>query len=151
MKKAYILLSVIFFTILISFCINFNFILSNYSPRFVRDTFYYLKANILIQNAKELAQYLLYEAKNQGKECLNSITLNYPKTNDRLNIEYFYPIAECKNFKITALNTDANVSKDGLVIAYVSIALNQNTNVNDEIFLNKRVLLWTKEDFWIKK
>lgn len=151
MKKAYILLSVIFLTTFIAFWISLSFTFSSYTPRFLRDTFYYIEANILAQNAKELAKYFLYEAKNQGKQCLNSITLHYPKADDRINIEYFYPIAECKNFKILSLNKDANLSKDGLIIAYVSIALNTDSKVNDEIFVNKKVLLWTKENFWTAK
>lgn len=59
-----------------------------------------------------------------------------------------YPIAQCVNFKFSNFNPDANLSKDGVIIAHISIALNRDKNVNDEILLTKSIIIYPKENFW---
>ncbi|TBR81153.1 hypothetical protein DU472_00590 [Campylobacter novaezeelandiae] len=148
MKKAYILISIVFLITLVSFLINLSFNISSYIPRILRDEYYYIQARILSLNAKELAKYFLYKAKQEGKECINFINFNYPKDDDIVRIDYFYPIAECDNFKFKSINQDANLSKDGVIIINISIRLNSNQAVNDEIFINKKDLIYTNQDFW---
>lgn len=41
-----------------------------------------------------------------------------------------------------------NLSKDGVIIAHISIALNRDKNVNDEILLTKSIIIYPKENFW---
>ncbi|MBK1964024.1 hypothetical protein [Campylobacter novaezeelandiae] len=127
---------------------NLSFNISSYIPRILRDEYYYTEARILSLNAKELAKYFLYKAKQEGKECINFINFNYPKDDDIVRIDYFYPIAECDNFKFKSINQDANLSKDGVIIINISIRLNSNQAVNDEIFINKKDLISTNQDFW---
>lgn len=149
MKKAYILITLIFLISFLGFWLSLNTTLLSYIPRFIRDTYYYLQAQILID--KKLAKYLLYKAKLEDKECLNSIVLNYPNLNDRIQITYHYPIAQCENFKLISINQDANLSKNGIIIAHINVALNSQKGVNDEILINKSFILRTKENFWLKK
>lgn len=47
-------------------------------------------------------------------------------------------------------NPDANLSKDGVIIAHISIALNRDKNVNDEILLTKSIIIYPKENFNLK-
>ncbi|EAH6212801.1 hypothetical protein CV320_01250, partial [Campylobacter jejuni] len=78
--------------------------------------------------------------------CLDNIYFNYTKA--LIKIKYFYPIAQCVNFKFSNFNPDANLSKDGVIIAHISIALNRDKNVNDEILLTKSIIIYPKENFW---
>lgn len=149
MKKAYILITLIVLISFLGFWLSLNTTLLSYTPRFIRDTYYYLQAQILID--EKLAKYLLYKAKLENKECLNSITLNYPNPNDQIQITYYYPIAKCEDFKLISINQDANLSKDGIIIAHISVALNSQKGVNDEILINKTFILHTKENFWLKR
>lgn len=148
MKKAYILLSVMFLVALVSFWFSLSLTTSSYTPRILSDTQDYLQARILAHNSKELAKYFLYKAKKDGKECLNSITLSYPSHEDKIRIDYFYALAECKNYKLHQINNDANLSKDGVITISVNIALHQNNAVNEEILVHKNLRLLARENFW---
>lgn len=146
MKKAYILIILIISIIVLGLWLSLNTTLSSYAPRFARDTYYYLQAQVLAN--ENIAKYFLYQAKLKNKKCLNSIILNYPNPNDKIKIEYFYPLAECKNFNFKNINQDANLSKDGIVIAHISVALHTQQAVNDEILINKTFILHPKDFFW---
>ncbi|MPV78280.1 hypothetical protein [Campylobacter hepaticus] len=146
MKKAYILFWTIFLILLISLWMSLSLNISNYTPKIIQDSYYFLQAQILSQNAIEFSKYFLYKAKEENKECLNDIHFNYAKA--LIKIKYFYPLSECINFKFSHFNKDANLSKDGIIIAHISIALNSNKNVNDEIILTKDIILYPKENFW---
>jgi len=149
MKKAYILISVVILITMIGFFMSFQLNNSSYNQRILTDTYHYLQARILARSSKELAKFFLYAAKNEGKECLNFISFNYPKANDTIRFDYLYPLGECENFRFKNLNQDANLSKDGVIIVNISIALNSNKNVNEEIFVNQKFFINTKEAFWI--
>lgn len=95
MKRAYILLSLVFLISALGIWLSLNITTSSYIPRFVKDAYYYLQAQILAD--EKLVKYLLYQAKLDGKECLDSITLHYPNLNDKIKIQYHYPIAQCKS------------------------------------------------------
>lgn len=148
MKRAYILLSVIFVVTMVGLWLSASFTSSSYAARILTDTYAYLQARILAQNSKNLAKYFLYLAKKEGKQCLNSITFSYPGPNDKVRMDYFYTIAECKNHQLQKINPDANLSKDGVIIVSVGVALRQNLSVNEEIFVQKTLRLLAKESFW---
>lgn len=148
MKRAYILLSVVSLITLLGFYITLNLNLSSYAPRTLKDTRLYLQAKTLARSSRELAKYLLYKAKERNKECLNSVGFNYPNPKDIVKIDYFYPIGICEDFKLKQTNPDANLSKDGLIIANISIALNPNKGVNEGIFINQKAFIYTREEFW---
>lgn len=150
MKKAMILpLALIFFVIISFICLNF-LRFSAHTPNFVKNMHSYSQTQILRKNAKELAKYLLFVAKNQGKDCLESLSLNYPKADDIAKFEFFYPLAKCENFTLTELNHDANLSKDKLIIVHFSHLLHANSlnerGVNDEIFTNEIFYLYPQQD-----
>lgn len=149
MKKAYILLSVIILTTFIALWISLNLNISAYTPRAFLDTYDYLQAKIYTHDAKELAKYFLYKAKEENKECLEYAQIEHEKA--VLRVDYLYPIAECENFKLKNINPDANLSKDGIIILNISVAINSNTHVNEEIFINKKSFLQTRESFWKTK
>lgn len=115
---------------------------SSYIPRQTKDTFLYTQAQILASDSKELAKYFLYETRKAQKECLDFVEFHYPNANDKIKISYFYPLAECKNFKLVNLNTDANLSKDFSIIVNVSVLLNTDTAVNEEIFISKNFVIY---------
>lgn len=148
MKKAYILLSVVFLIISLGFYILLNLNLSSYAPRVLKDTHLYLQAKILARSSEELAKYFLYKAKEENKECLNSVSFNYPSLKDTIRIDYLYPIATCENFELRWINPDANLSKDGVIVVNISVALNSHGEVNEEIFINQKTFIYTKESFW---
>lgn len=120
-KNAYILPFALFALSFLSFLILIKLELSSYTPRFNKDLKTYLQAEILSFQAKDLAKYLLTEAKNQGKECLNYTNLNYPRAWDIMEFEFFYPLAECENFKLKNLNKDANLSQQNIIAVSVNI------------------------------
>lgn len=98
MKRAYILSSLVFLISALGIWLSLNITTSSYIPRFVKDAYYCLQAQILAD--EKLAKYLLYQVKLDGKECLDSVTLHYPNLNDKIKIQYHCPIAQCKtNFK----------------------------------------------------
>lgn len=145
MKKAYVLLSTIVILTLLAFLMSFSFSLASYVPRAIKDSYFYIRANIIAQNSKELSKYLLYKAKQEGKECLASTSFSYNK--NIIKIEYFYALTECKNFKFGEFNQDANLSKGGVIIVNVSVYA-PNDFVNEEIFVSKKFYLYPKENFW---
>ncbi|ECP8638143.1 hypothetical protein NF804_000255 [Campylobacter jejuni] len=146
MKKAYVLIWTIFLILLISLWMSLTLNISSYTPKIIQDSYYYLQAQILSHNATQFSKYFLYQAKQENKECLDNIYFNYTKA--LIKIKYFYPIAQCVNFKFSNFNPDANLSKDGVIIAHISIALNRDKNVNDEILLTKSIIIYPKEIFW---
>lgn len=79
MKKAYILIWTVFLILLISLWMSLNLNISNYTPKMIQDTYYYLQAQILSHNTKEFSKYFLYKAKQENKKCLDKITFNYAK------------------------------------------------------------------------
>lgn len=148
MKKAMILpLALIFFVILSFVCLNF-LRFSAYTPNFAKNIHSYSQAQILRQNAKDLAKYLLFIAKNQGKDCLENLSFHYPKADDILKFEFFYPLAKCENFTLKELNHDANLSRDNLIIVHFSHLFHANNlnerGVNDEIFTNEIFYLYSQ-------
>ncbi|MCR2062664.1 hypothetical protein [Campylobacter helveticus] len=147
MKKAYILLGVIFLVIFVGFLLSVGLNISSYTPRFLKDSYAYIQAKILSFNAKELAKYALFQAKKEGFECLNFINFSYPSAANKIKIEYFYTIAECQNNRLVNLNPDANLSKHGVIVVNISVAY-QNEAVNEEIFINEKLRLIAKEEFW---
>ncbi|KGI56489.1 hypothetical protein [Campylobacter sp. MIT 97-5078] len=144
MKKAYILLASLALLAFFSFTIIFYLKQTSYTPKRLKDAILHTQAQILLQDFKELSKLFLYEAKLQGKDCLESVSLNYPNPNDFIVIRYFYPLGKCENFKLTQLNTDANLSKDKLIIAHINILLNSQKVVNDEIFIQDTFTLYPK-------
>lgn len=77
--------------------------ISSYTPKIIQDSYYYLQAQILSHNATQFSKYFLYQAKQENKECLDNIYFNYTKA--LIKIKYFYPIAQCVNFKIFQLQS----------------------------------------------
>lgn len=147
MKKAYILAMSVPLLVSISFFVVANLRLSSYAPRFVRDLSLYTQAQILASKGKEFAKYFLVEAKKQGAECLNFARFHYPSAKDSVRIDYFYPLRECENGRFTHTNADANLSKDNIIIINISVLLNADSAVNEEIFVNKKAFLYPNEEF----
>ncbi|HEE0025827.1 TPA: hypothetical protein R6S78_001802, partial [Campylobacter jejuni] len=112
MKKAYVLIWTIFLILLISLWMSLTLNISSYTPKIIQDSYHYLQAQILSHNATQFSKYFLYQAKQENKECLDNIYFNYTKA--LIKIKYFYPIAQCVNFKFSNFNPDANLSKDGV-------------------------------------
>ena len=147
MKRGFILLMSLLLLVFISFFVVLNLQISSYTPRHIRDLSLYTQAQILAQNGLNLAKYFLIQAKKQNKECLDYAEFNYPRANDLIRIDYFYPLQECKNFQFISTNKDANLSKDNLIIVNISVLLNGKSRVNEEIFVNRKEVLYTNEDF----
>lgn len=122
MKKAYVLIWTFFLILLISLWMSLTLNISSYTPKIIQYSYYYLQAQILSHNATQFSKYFLYQAKQKNKECLDNIYFNYIKA--LIKIKYFYPIAQCVNFKFSNFNPDVNLSKDGVIIGHISIALN---------------------------
>ncbi|KAA6227684.1 hypothetical protein [Campylobacter sp. LR286c] len=148
MKNAYALFSAVFIISFIALIISLSLNITSYTPRIVSDTHKYLQGKILASNGKNLAKYFLYIAKNDNKECLNSISFNYPSINDTIRIDYFYAFGECENFVFKNINSDVNLSKDGVITANISVSINANKGVNEEIFINKKYSFVAKEAFF---
>ncbi|MBS4236106.1 hypothetical protein [Campylobacter vulpis] len=148
MKKAYVLLGVVFLTLFVGFSISVGLNISSYTPRFLKDSYAYTQAKILRTNTKELAKYALFQAKKEGFECLNSISFSYPNVKDKIKFEYFYAFAECQNGRLININSDANLSKDGVIIVNISVFSKLNEGVNEENFINEKLRLVAKENFW---
>lgn len=148
-KNAYILPFALFALSLLSFVVVLSLALSSYAPRFNKDLSAFLQAEILSFKAKDLAKYLLIEAQNQGKECLNYTKIHYPRAQDIMEFAFFYPLAQCEDFKLQAYNKDANLSQDNIIAVSVNILLNANNRdkdaaVNDEIFIHESFYLYPK-------
>lgn len=134
MKRAYVLLMSLILLVCVSFFVVMNLQISSYTPRLIKDLSLYIQAQILAQNSKELAKYFLTQAQKQGKDCLKFVQFHYPKPSDTIRIDYFYPLQECANL-------DLNSSKENPVIINISVLLNANNAVNEEIFVNKKALI----------
>lgn len=147
MKRAYILLMSVLLLVSVSFFVVANLHLSSYAPRFVKDLSLYTQAQILAHNGKDFAKYFLVQAKKQGKECLQFAQFHYPKAKDSIRIDYFYPLRECENGRFTHTNADANLSKDNVIIINISVLLNADSAVNEEIFVNKKAFIYPNEEF----
>ena len=147
MKRGFILLMSLLLLVFISFFVVLNLQISSYTPRHIRDLSLYTQAQTLAQNSLNLAKYFLIEAKKQGKECLTYAEFHYPKPKDTIRIDYFYPLQECENGHFTHTNADANLSKDNAIIINISVLLNTDSNVNEEIFANRKEVLYPNEDF----
>ena len=146
MKKAFVLIWLIFLIILLGTGISLSLNNTSYIPKLIKHSYDYLQAQILIHNAKEFSKYFLYQAKKENKQCLNAIHFNYAQA--LIKIKYFYPLAQCKDFQFSTFNKDANLSRDGLILVHISIALSNDKNVNDATILTKNLLLYPKENFW---
>ena len=147
MKRGFILLMSLLLLVFISFFVVLNLQISSYTPRHIRDLSLYTQAQTLAQNSLNLAKYFLLEAKKQGKECLDYAEFHYPKPKDTIRIDYFYPLQECENGRFTHTNTDANLSKNNAIIINISVLLNADSSVNEEIFVNRKEVLYPNEDF----
>ena len=147
MKKAYILLTSLLLLVLVSFFAVFSLQISSYVPRQVKDLSLYVQAQLLARNSLNLAKYFLVQAKKQGKECLNFSQFHYPKDKDLIRIDYFYPLRQCENGRLIHTNADVNLSKDNVIIVNIGVLLNADKGVNEEIFVNKKELLYPNEDF----
>lgn len=143
MKKAYILLLALLALVFFSFVLLLNLNISSYAPRLIKDLKLYLQANILAQDSKELAKYFLYKAQTEGKECLQSVEFNYPTKNDTIKIEYFYVLADCKNFKIKHQQKPKDLN-ESLIILNISVSLNAGEGVNEEVFVNHKNVIYPK-------
>ena len=147
MKRGFVLLMSLILLVFVSFVAVLSLQISSYTPRQIKDLRLYTQAQILAHNSVELAQYLLVKAKAQGQECLNFTQFHYPSAKDSVRIDYFYPLQECENGRLTHTNADTNLSKDNVIILNISILLNAGKAVNDEIFINKKAYIYPNENF----
>ncbi len=147
MKKAYILAISLLLLVFVSFFVVINLQISSYTPRFVRDLQLYTQAQILARGGKDFAKYFLMQAKKQGAQCLNFAHFHYPSAKDSIRIDFFYPLAQCENGRLIHANTDANLSKDNIIIINISVLLNADSAVNEEIFVNNKAFLYPNEEF----
>lgn len=141
MKRAYVLLMSLILLVCVSFFVVMNLQISSYTPRLIKDLSLYIQAQILAQDSKELAKYLLIQAQKQGKDCLNFVQFHYPKPSDTIRIDYFYPLQECVNLRFVDLNS----SKENFAIINISVLLNADNAVNEEVFVNKKALIRLNE------
>lgn len=142
LKKAFVLPLVLLMLSVLSFMLILNVNFSSQTPRLYRDLTMYLQAELLSFEAKNLAKYLIFKAKEQGKECLNYTLLEYPTKYDLMEFEFFYPLAECNNFKL-----EPHLNSQKIIAVSVNILLNANSKnekaaVNDEIFLHESFYLY---------
>lgn len=147
MKRGFILLMSLLLLVFVSLFVVLNLQISSYTPRHIRDLSLYTQAQILASNSLNLAKHFLIEAKKQGKECLNYAQFHYPKPKDIVRIDYFYPLQECENFRFIGTNADANLSKENIIIINISVLLNADSAVNEEIFVNKKAFIYPNENF----
>lgn len=145
MKKGFLLFVCIITLIFVSFFTLFAVNKSAYIPKHIKNVFLYTQAKILSENSKELAKYFLYEAKSQGKQCIDKVKFKYE--NAQILIQYLYPLRECINFSFTDTNKDANLSKDNIIISNISVLLNEGSGVNEEIFINENIFLYPDDNF----
>lgn len=147
MKRGFVLLMSLILLVFVSFVAVLSLQISSYSPRQIKDLRLYTQGQILAHNSVDLAKYLLVKAKAQGQECLNFTQFHYPSAKDSVRIDYFYPLQECENGRLIHTNADVNLSKDNVIIVNISVLLNADKGVNEEIFVNKKELLYPNEDF----
>lgn len=169
MKKAYILIASLVLLVFLSAFMLANIHISSYAPRFAKDMKLYTQAEILGDDAPALARYFLSEAKKQGKDCLEFVEFNYPQTPfsqalpsksskktagaldaskgaNVLRFDFFYPLKSCENGLFVGKNADTNLSANAVVLVNFSVLLNANTAVNEEIFLNRKFVLYETEN-----
>ena len=147
MKRGFVLLMSLILLVFVSFVAVLSLQISSYAPRQIKDLRLYTQAQILAHNSVDLAKYLLVKAKAQGQECLNFTQFHYPSAKDSVRIDYFYPLQECENGRLIHTKADVNLSKDNVIIVNISVLLNADKGVNEEIFVNKKELLYPNEDF----
>ena len=170
MKKAYILVASLALLVFLSVFMLANIHISSYAPRFAKDMKLYTQAEILGDDAPALARYFLQVAKNQGKDCLSFVEFNYPqapfsqgvsskntkkstttstldtsKGANVLRFDFFYPLKTCENGLLRGTNADTNLSANAVVLVNFSALLNANTAVNEEVFLNRKFVLYETE------
>ncbi|AJC86401.1 hypothetical protein [Campylobacter sp. RM16704] len=142
MKKSFAMIYTIFFILFISFMSLFIIKLSSYPPRIMKDLILYTQSKILLYDSKELSKYFLYQAHLEGKECLEYVYFEI--NNAKIKIDYVYPLGECINEKFIKNYDNAK----SIIAVNVSVLTNDNTNVNEEIFLQKSFFIYPKLD-WI--
>ena len=147
MKMGYILVMSLLLLVFVSFFVVFWLQISSYTPRHIRDLSLYTQAQILAHDSLNLAKHFLSEAKKQGKDCLEFAQFNYPQSADIVRIDYFYPLQECVNSSFISTNADANLSKDNAIIINISVLLNANSAVNEEIFVNRKAVIYPNSSF----
>ncbi|ECW8953913.1 hypothetical protein F5R70_00425 [Campylobacter lari] len=141
MKKSFAMVYTISFILFISFVMTFVIKISSYSPRIMKDLTLYTQGKILLHDAKELSKYFLHQAYLEGKECLNEYNFEY--NNIKIRIDYAYPLGECKGYKLIA--NDANAKS--IIAVNISVLLNDNKAVNEEVFLQKSFFVYPKLDW----
>ncbi|OCX42263.1 hypothetical protein A7X81_03475 [Campylobacter ornithocola] len=140
MKKSFAMIYTIFFILFISFVLIFIVKIASYSPRIIKDLALYTQGKILLHDTKELSKYFLYQAFLEDKECLNEYNFEYNSI--KIRIDYAYPLGECKNYKLVA--NYANVKS--IVAVNISVLLNSDKAVNEEVFLQKSFFIYPKVD-----
>ncbi|HEC1780433.1 TPA: hypothetical protein R1725_001571 [Campylobacter lari] len=94
----------------------------------------------MLHDAKELSKYFLYQAYLEGKECLKEYNFEY--NNIKIRIDYTYPLGECKGYKLITNDTNAK----SIIAVNISVLLNDNKAVNEEVFLQKSFFVYPKLD-----
>ncbi|WP_279176681.1 hypothetical protein [Campylobacter insulaenigrae] len=140
MKKSFVMIYVVFLVIFISFLSMFIVKTLSYSSRIMKDYIFYTQGKILLYDFKEISKYFLYEAKKEGKECLENLKLNY--NGILISIDYIYPLAKCINEKVISNYQQA----DSIIAVNIGILLNTDKGVNEEIFLQKSFFIYPKFD-----
>ena len=127
MKKSYILFSS--FLISLSFMSLFVFLsfYTSYIPRYSNDVYKYTQAKILLNDTKELSKYFLYLSIQKNEKEPKNINFKYPNDNTIINIDYFYP----KDKKYAIINSSVFI---------------KNYNVNEEIYLNKKFIIYLDQE-----
>lgn len=146
MRRAFALFGVLILILIFSFCMVFYLRISAYSPRILLETKEYLETRALLD--ENIVRGFLAHARESGFECLSEIEFEFE--GKKAKIEYFYPLATCKNEKFSELNQDADFNEDGVILARFSVQKNFGENVNDEIFVQKNFILKADKIFWTK-
>ncbi|MBF7049247.1 hypothetical protein IY972_02040 [Campylobacter volucris] len=140
MKKSFAMIYTIFLIIFVSFMVLSAIKIASYPPRIMKDLIFYTQGKIILFDAVELSKYFLYEARTQDKECLDEIKFNYNQA--VVKIDYVYPLAKCDNGKIITDYENPN----SIIAINVSVLLNANQGVNEEVFLQKSFFIYPKFD-----
>ncbi|CAM4097188.1 hypothetical protein [Campylobacter armoricus] len=140
MKKSFAMIYTIFFVLFVSFALLFIIKISSYPHRIMKDLTLYTQGKILLYDSKELSKYFLYNAFLEGKECIEDVYFEFNKA--KIKMDYMYPLGECKNNSFVK-NYDNALS---IVAVNVSVLINDNTNVNEEVFLQKSFFIYPKFD-----
>ncbi|QOR00618.1 MULTISPECIES: hypothetical protein [unclassified Campylobacter] len=140
MKQAFAMVYTIFFIMFVAFVLVFVVKISSYTPRIMQDLILYTQGKILVLNSKEMSKYFLYQAYLEGKECIEQINFKY--NNATVQIDYAYPLGRCENGQLLL---DYEVTK-AIVAVNVSVLLNENKSVNEEVFLQRSFFIYPKLD-----